>query len=112
MTSWNTDSAKPTDSAGSRFVPDVRISNKPRFFLENAGNEVSLAAWKSGVMGALNFAAHVLAVRMIVLVAVTGAIGLTWQALADPVLYRVLAVGVYSMLVVIPVVWLSATGRG
>lgn len=70
------------------------------------------AAWKAGVIGALNMAATILAARVIVLVAVVGGILLTWTALADPQLYRLLSLGVYGALIVLPVVWLSSGERG
>jgi hypothetical protein len=73
---------------------------------------IERGAWKSGVLGALNLVAMVLAARLIVLVAVLGGILLTWQALADPVAFRVLALGVYGGLIVLPSIWLSSTGRG
>lgn len=68
-------------------------------------------AWKQGVMGSLNVAAMILATRLIVLVAVLGAIALSYQALGDPQLYRVLTLVAYGLLVVGPVVWLAASGR-
>ncbi|HEX8827326.1 MAG TPA: hypothetical protein VF778_04355 [Xanthobacteraceae bacterium] len=50
----------------------------------------------------------VLAVRLILLVAVSGAIWLTWLALASPDPYRLAALAVYAAVVVVPVVWLSS----
>jgi hypothetical protein len=69
-------------------------------------------AWKAGVIGALNFAALVLSARLLVLVAVLGAILLAWTVLADPQIFRVVSLAVYGFLVVLPVVYLSASGRG
>ena len=54
-------------------------------------------------------AAVILAVRLVVLVAVLGAILLAWEALADPQIVRVSALAVYGLLVVLPVVWLATT---
>jgi hypothetical protein len=71
-----------------------------------------MAAWKSGVLGALNVAALILSVRLILLVAVIGAFLLTWQTLADPQLFRVIATSAFMALTVLPAVWLSAVGRG
>jgi hypothetical protein len=73
---------------------------------------VERAAWKQAVLGTLNLAAMILAARLLVLVAVLGAILLAWNALADPQIFRVVALGVYGLLVVLPVVWLSASGKG
>lgn len=65
------------------------------------------AAWKAGVMGALNLIVAVVAVRIILLIAVGGAIWLTYLALqaADPM--RLVALGVFCVTVVIPSVWLA-----
>jgi hypothetical protein len=68
-------------------------------------------AWKQGVLGALNVAARILSVRLILLVAVIGAFILTWQTLTDPQPYRVIATSAFMALTVLPAVWLSATGR-
>lgn len=69
------------------------------------------AAWKAGVLGAVNVMTMLLAARLLVLVAIAGAIGLTWLALGNPDPYRLIALGIYSLLVVCPCVWLAATGR-
>jgi uncharacterized membrane protein len=72
---------------------------------------VHRAAWKAGVMGALNLLAVVLAVRLILLVAVVGALILAWSVVkaTDPVPYpSLIMLVVYGLLVVIPVVWLSS----
>lgn len=90
--SWNTSGVQP-------FVPEPQTSYRN-------------LAWKQGVLGALNFAALILSVRLILLVAVVGGLLLTWQTLADPQMYRVIAISAYMVLIVLPVVWLSATHRG
>jgi ABC-type sulfate transport system permease subunit len=69
------------------------------------------AAWKAGVMGALNFAALVLSIRLIVLVAVMGGIILSFQALQTADVYRAVALALYGALVLIPVIWLASTLR-
>lgn len=58
-------------------------------------------------MGALNFAAQILAVRMILLVATGGAIALAWLAASEHDPYRLGSVGVYTVTVVLPLVWLA-----
>ena len=68
---------------------------------------VHRAAWKAGVLGAFNVLAVVLAVRLIVLVSVVGGIGLTWLALQQPDPYRLGALGIYCLFVVLPSVWLT-----
>lgn len=72
---------------------------------------VHRAAWKAGVLGAVNVLLLVLAARMLVLVAIGGAIALTWYALESPDPYRLIALGIYSLLTVIPCVVLACLGR-
>ncbi|HEX3523223.1 MAG TPA: hypothetical protein VHT52_14180 [Stellaceae bacterium] len=64
-------------------------------------------AWKAGVMGAFNVLATVLAVRLALLIAIGGAITLTWLALQSPDLVRLAILGVYCGAVVIPTTWLA-----
>jgi hypothetical protein len=66
------------------------------------------AAWKAGVMGALNVIVALIAVRLILLVSVSGAVALAYLALAQPDPYRLGALGVYGVLVVLPMVWLAS----
>lgn len=72
------------------------------------GELLSRAAWKQGVLGAVNVAAQVLAVRMILLLAVLGAVILSVLALRLPDLLRLAALGIYTVTVVLPLTWLSA----
>lgn len=58
-------------------------------------------------MGALNVAVTVLSVRLVVLVAVAGGIGLTWLALQEPDPLRLGALAIYTVAVVIPCIWLA-----
>ena len=64
-------------------------------------------AWKQGVLGAMNVAVWLLAVRMILLLAVVGAVILTWYALTAPDPFRLGAVALYTVTVVVPLVWLA-----
>lgn len=66
------------------------------------------AAWKAGVLGALNLATRILAVRMILMIAVIGAIALTFSALLEHDMFRLIALGIYCAIVVVPVVILAA----
>lgn len=59
------------------------------------------------MLAAVNVATTILAARLIVLIAVVGAIVLTWAALGDPNPWRLAAVTVYGLLVVGPCVWLA-----
>ena len=70
---------------------------------------VHRAAWKAGVLGAVNVLLLVLAVRLVLLVAVCGAAGLAYLVLIgapDP--YRLGVLAVYSGVVCLPLVWLAA----
>src|SRR5262245_22976711 len=66
------------------------------------------SAWQAGVMGALNVLTAVLAVRLTLLVSVCGASALAWAALAEPDPYRLGTLGVYAVVVVLPLVWLTS----
>ena len=75
------------------------------------GEYVHRAAWKAGVMGALNLLAVVLAVRLVLLVAVVGALWLAKLALDVPAPVQqpaLIMLGVYCVTVVLPMVWLSS----
>ena len=72
---------------------------------------VHRAAWKAGVLGAVNLLAMVLAARLIVLVAVAGGIALTWLALQQPDPMRLGALAIYCVAVVIPTVFLALHAR-
>ena len=68
-------------------------------------------AWKTGVMGAFNALAVILAIRLILLVAVIGAFVLAWAVLKTPdavTIPALVVLGVYAALIVVPIVWLSA----
>jgi hypothetical protein len=64
--------------------------------------------WKAGVLGSLNVLFIILAVRAILLVAVVGAIYLTIIATTTPDPWRMAAVAVYAVIVVVPLTWLAA----
>lgn len=67
------------------------------------------AQWKSGVMGAVAVISQVLALRLLVLVAIAGGIWLTWIALATPDPFRLGALGIYGILIVVPTIWLAGS---
>src|SRR5215475_14117482 len=68
---------------------------------------VHRTAWKAGVLGALNVVLAIVAVRLTLLVSVSGAIWLSWLALAQPDPYRLGALGVYAVVVVVPLILLA-----
>jgi hypothetical protein len=70
------------------------------------------AAWKAGVMGSVNVLASVLAVRLTLLVSVCGAISLAYLAVASANAYTLGGLAIYSAVVVVPLVWLTAAVSG
>ena len=68
-------------------------------------------AYLKGAMGAINVLSQVLAARLIVLIAIVGAIGLAWVALANPDPYRIAVLGAYLLAGLVPCVWLSSRGK-
>ena len=66
------------------------------------------AAWKASVMGSLNVLVAVVAIRFALLVAIVGAIVLTYITIASPDPWRLAALGVYTALVVLPATWLAS----
>ena len=56
----------------------------------------------------MNVVIAVLAVRLILLVCVCGAIALAYLALMQPDPYRLGALAIYAIAVVLPLVWLSS----
>jgi hypothetical protein len=72
---------------------------------------VHRSAWKAGVLASINVLVMVLSARLIMMVAVSGGIALTWLVLqqADP--YRLIGLAIYAAGVVLPAVYLAASGR-
>lgn len=98
-------SSNPTTSSGATTAtPPKSPFTQPVLTQEY----ISRAAWRQGVIGALNVLTAILAVRLTLLVAVSGAVWLTWLALQTPDPYRLGALGVYSAVVVVPLIWLAA----
>ena len=87
-------------------------SSTPKASVSRETEYVHRAAWKAGVMGALNLLAVVLAVRLVLLVAVIGALWLAKLSLDVPTgpmqMPALIMLGVYCGAVVIPMVWLSS----
>ena len=91
-------------STTAKTQPTIPISRE-------SGEYMTRAAWRNGVMGALNLLAVVLAVRLVLLVAVLGALWLAKLALDVPAPVQQAALvmlGVYCATVVLPMVWLSS----
>lgn len=77
-------------------------------FDAGAGEYVHRAVWKAGVMATLNVLFVILAVRAILLVSVIGSIWLAINVERDPDPWRLGAMGIYTVIVVIPLTWLAA----
>ncbi|HEX3521265.1 MAG TPA: hypothetical protein VHT52_04170 [Stellaceae bacterium] len=79
-----------------------------KFVNPQAGEYVHRAQWKATVMASLNVLFVILAVRSIVMVAVVGAIVIAARVVAAPDPWRLGALAVYALVVVVPTVWLSS----
>lgn len=105
--------SKPMTLVGERRLPE-QPSPSPQTSSTSATTTtpqpefVHRAAWKAGVLGSLNVIFAIVAVRLILLVSVSGAIWLSWLALAQPDPYRLAALGIYAFVVVVPLVWLAS----
>src|SRR5262245_59077088 len=88
--------SKPTAIATTIPPPEIQVELQHR------------AAWRAGVLGAFNVAATILAVRIILLLGIAGALALAWVAIRDVEPLRLGALGLYMVGVVLPLVWLSS----
>ena len=118
-------SRAPMQLVGEKALPDppaslssliaaqatTATSTTPKAPISRETEYMTRAAWRNGVMGALNLLAVVLAVRLVLLVAVIGALWLAKLALDVPAPLQIPALvmlGVYCATVVLPMVWLSS----
>ena len=69
---------------------------------------VHRGAWKAGVLGSINVLAVVLAVRLGLLVAIVGAIVLTYLTIQTPDPWRLGALAIYAAFVILPTTWLAS----
>jgi hypothetical protein len=69
---------------------------------------VHRAAWKAGLLASINLLAVVLSVRLTLLIAVVGAIGLTAIVVDRPDPFRLGALAIYAVMVVCPAMWLAS----
>jgi uncharacterized membrane protein len=81
-----------TTSETNSATPNAPVSRETEY--------VTRAAWRAGILGALNALFIVLAVRAILLVAVVGAIILASAVMASPDPWRLGALGIYALVVV------------
>ena len=65
-------------------------------------------AWKASVLATLNVLFVILAIRLSLIVSIVGAIVLTYIAINAPDPYRLAALGIYSVVIVAPMVWLAS----
>jgi hypothetical protein len=91
----------PTPSSGTTTPP----SNQAQAFQAEYQHR---AAWRAGIIGAFNALTVILAVRLTLLLSVGGAFALAYLALpaADP--WKLAVLGVYTVVVVVPLVALAA----
>lgn len=92
--------------------PTATATTTPNLTPDRTGFQqeyVHRAAWKAGLLGALNVATKILAVRLILFAAVLGAIALSFLVLRDPTYPALAVLGVYAGVVVVPLIWLTAT---
>lgn len=73
--------------------------------------ELQQQAWRAGAIGAVNVISKVLAGQMLVLIAIAGAIFLTWQVLGNPDTNRLIALAVYCVAGVGGTVYLATRAR-
>jgi hypothetical protein len=69
---------------------------------------VHRAAWKAGVLGSINVLAVVLAVRLGLLIAIVGAIVLTYITIQAPDPFKLGALAIYAAFVILPTTWLAS----
>ena len=113
-------SRAPMQLVGERTLPDQpSLSNliataaatsstpKPPVSRETA-EYIHRGAWKAGVLGSINVLAIVLAVRLGLLVAIVGAICLTYIAIQAPDPLRLGALAIYCAFVLLPTTWLAS----
>jgi hypothetical protein len=116
-------SRAPMQLVGERQAPDPSLSTmagmttatattppKPQPVSRETAEHLNRAAWRAGMLGAVNLLIVVVAVRLILLVAVVGAIILAYIVIESPDPWRLGALGIYALVVVVPTVWLSSRG--
>jgi hypothetical protein len=99
------DAPPPQPSPTIQTATPTRETTRPLDHLQQ--EYVHRAAWKAGVLGALNFAVRVLSARLILLCSVLGSVFLAWLALSQPDLTRLAVLGVYTTTVLLPLTWLA-----
>lgn len=110
-------SRAPMQLVGERTLPDqpslsnliataaAATSSTPKAV---SAEYVHRGAWKAGVLGSINVLAIVLAVRLGLLVAIVGAICLTYIAIQAPDPLRLGALAIYCAFVLLPTTWLAS----
>ena len=111
-------SRAPMQLVGERTLPDqpslsnliataAATSSTPKAPTVSA-EYIHRGAWKAGVLGSINVLAIVLAVRLGLLVAIVGAICLTYIAIQAPDPLRLGALAIYCAFVLLPTTWLAS----
>ena len=104
----NVESASPPPTTLNQLISAATGATTPTTTPQLSQEYVHRAAWKAGVLGTINVLIRVVSARAIVLVAVGGDIVLTSTALVSPDPWRLGALAIYSLAVVVPVVWLAS----
>ena len=102
--------ASPAASTVSQTFPTTTTGPIPRGPTPaNLQQELQArAAWRAGVIGSLNVAATILAVRLILLLATLGAFALAYLAIQTAQPMQLGAVALYLAGVVLPLTWLAS----
>ena len=103
---------------GERQTPDPTVATTPlSSLLAQASTPTTpppspeahyRAAWKAGLLASINLLTAVLAVRLTLLVAIVGAIGLAIVVVDRPDPFRLGALAIYAVIVVVPTIWLAS----
>ena len=92
-------SPSPTTPIPTQTTPPINPALVPELLARQA--------WRQGVLGAVNLFALVLAVRLTLMLSVLGAVALAWLAAEQQNPYRLAALGIYTVSVVLPLVALA-----
>jgi hypothetical protein len=103
MTGLNATTSRPTTSQTPISTPTTPL-NSPAFQAEYQHR----AAWKAGLISAFNALALTLSARLTLLLSVVGAFFLAYLALQAAGPYQLGALGIYVVVVVVPLIWLAA----
>lgn len=102
------DAAAPEPAGITTTTPTTTSSTLSPAATTISDELIGRQAWRAGVIGSLTVAIRILAARSILLFAVLGAIGLAWLALSAADYVRLVALALYTVSVVCPLIWLAS----